>query len=380
MTEEGSAIRTVGRLARYRHHLGLRKERVTTPALLLDLDAARRNCASMANRFRDLPADLRPHSKVHKSPRLAQLEVAAGAIGVAVATVWEAEVMVRAGIPDVLVANQVVHPSKVEALAQLAGEGRVTVTVDNVRNVLDLDRAVGRAGSRLEILIEVDVGMGRGGVRRAEDALPVAEAVASARHLKLRGLQGYEGHCMSETDPGRRTRMAEAANAKMIEVADLLATVGHGGLVLSGGGTGTYSVTGANSRIGEVQAGSYLLMDAFHERLVPGEFEPALTVLATVVSEHGNTIVLDAGRKAVGVDYVLPVLAAHPRGDTRFSEEHCVVRFPGRPQLGLGDTAEILPGYAPTTVNLHDVFHVVQDGVVVDLWPVAARGSGPPNW
>lgn len=365
-------------IERYRDQIGRARAEVTTPALILDLDRARQNIKTMAEKFRDLPAALRPHIKVHKSPQLARMQVEAGAIGVACATVWEAAVMAHAGIEDVLVANQVVQPDKVAAAATLARDQRITLTIDDVRNVEQLSKAATEAGSQLELLIEIDVGMGRCGVRTKEEALPLAERIADLRGLKLRGMQGYEGHCMLEPDREKRLRDAHAANAKVIEAFDFLAERGHPVEIISAGGTGTYFITGANPRIDEVQAGSYTLMDCFHGNLVPGGFEIAMTVAGTVISRQGNTVVLDCGRKAVGIDFVTPPLASHPDSGVRYyAEEHCLVDFPGAPPLDLGDVTEVLAGYGPTTVNLHDVFHVVEDGVVTDIWPINPRGCGP---
>jgi D-serine deaminase-like pyridoxal phosphate-dependent protein len=362
----------------YANQIGRARDEVTTPALLLDLDVARRNIAIMAERFRELPAELRPHIKVHKSPELSLLQCEAGAIGVACATVWEAQVMAEAGIDDVLVANQVIHPDKVARLAELATRHRITVAVDDARNIDQLDHAAGEAGSTLELLIEIDVGMERCGVRTKEEVLPLAERIAGLEQVDLRGMQGYEGHCMLEPDREVRLREAHAANAKLIEAVDDLQQHGFQCEVVSAGGTGTYFITGANPRITEVQAGSYALMDCFHGSLVPGGFEIALTVLGTVVSRQGNTVVLDSGRKSVGIDFVLPPMVAYPEGEIRYyAEEHALFDFPGPPPVDLGDRAEIMAGYGPTTVNLYDVFHVVEGGIVTDIWPVSPRGPGP---
>jgi D-serine deaminase-like pyridoxal phosphate-dependent protein len=366
-------------LERYRDQIGRARDEVTTPALLLDLDVAKRNIDKMADNFRNLPAALRPHIKVHKSPQLSRLAIDAGAIGVACATAWEAKVMAEAGIDDVLVANQVVHPDKVRVVAETAREHHITVAVDDVRNVEQLSQAAGDAGSELDLLVEIDVGMGRCGVRTREEALPVAERIAELPHVRLRGMQGYEGHCMLE--PDRDVRLAEAhkANDKLVDAVDHLAAHGHPSEVVSGGGTGTWYITGAHPRITEVQAGSYALMDCFHGNLVPGGFEVAMTVLGTVISRQGNTVVLDCGRKSVGIDFVTPPLAAYPEAEIRYyAEEHCLADFPGPPPLDLGDRAEVIAGYGPTTVNLYDVFHVVEGGVVTDIWPVTPRGPGRP--
>ena len=196
--------------------------------------------------------------------------------------------------------------------------------------------------------------------------------------MSLRGLQGYEGHCMLEPDREKRLRDAGEANAKLIGAADYLGEHGHPCADLSGGGTGTYFITGANPRMTEVQAGSYLLMDCFHGNLVPGGFEVALTVAGTVISRSANTVILDCGRKSVGIDFVMPPLVGRPDGEVRFyAEEHCLVDFAGTPSLDLGDVAEVMAGYGPTTVNLHDVFHIVENDVVTDIWPVNPRGAGP---
>lgn len=366
---------------RYRDQLGRARNEVTTPALLLDLDVARRNIDTMARKFDDLPAKLRPHIKVHKSVELARMTVDAGAIGVACATAWEATVMARGGISDVLIANQVVQRDKVAAVAELAREHRITVAVDDVRNVDQLARAAEAAGSALEILIELDVGMGRCGVRSQEEAVPIAERIAELPRLRLRGLQAYEGHCMLEPDRDKRIRDAGEANEKAVAAADFLAGHGHPCDDISGGGTGTYFITGAHPRITEVQAGSYALLDGFHGNLVPGGFEVAMTVLGTVISRQGNTVVLDCGRKAVGIDFVTPPLIEYPEAQIRYyAEEHCLADFPGPPPLDLGDTAEVMGGYGPTTVNLHEVFHIIEDGVVTDIWPINPRGSGPPSF
>jgi D-serine deaminase-like pyridoxal phosphate-dependent protein len=365
--------------ARYGDQIGRARSEVTTPALLLDLDRAKRNIATMAAKFRELPADLRPHFKAHKSPQLARLQADAGAVGVACATVWEAIVTAETGITDVLIANQLVQPDKVRAAAELARSHRLTVTVDDVRNAEQLSRAAVEAGAELELLIELDVGMGRCGVRSPQAALPLAERIAELPGLTLRGLQAYEGHCMLEPDPDKRIADARTANRMAIDAFDLLAEHGHPVELISAGGTGTYHITGANPRIHEVQAGSYVLMDAMHAALVAGGFEVALTVASSVISRQGSTVVLDCGRKTVGIDFVMPPLVSHPEGRVRyFAEEHCLVDFPGPPALDLGDVAEVMAGYGPTTVNLHDVFHVVEDGVVTDIWLVTPRGPGRP--
>ncbi len=360
----------------YRSAMGRPRRDLVTPALILDLDVARSNIRFMAERLSTLKAKLRPHVKVQKSSELARLQIEAGAVGVCTATVWEAIVMSRSGIKDVLIANQVGGREKIQALAEAAKHGYLSVAVDDVRNVEDLSNAVCAAGSKLDVLIEVDVGMGRGGVRSLEEAVTLAQHLAKLPGLKLRGIQGYEGHCMLEPDRTVRIQKAHAAMDYLGSVVDRLVQAGFACPVVSAGGTGTYDITGANPLVTEIQAGSYVFMDNFHGNLVPG-FSRALTVLGTVVIQHGNTIVLDSGRKSVGIDFVLPSLVQYPYYQARyFAEEHALFDVDERCQLGLGDTAELTPGYAPSTVNLYDAYHVVENGIVTDIWPIIPRGPG----
>jgi D-serine deaminase-like pyridoxal phosphate-dependent protein len=360
----------------YRPQIGRALSQIPTPALVVDRPTLLRNLATMRDRMAGMTAGLRPHIKVHKCPQLALLQIEYGAIGVACATAWEAVVMAEAGIEDVLVANEVVGAEKLHAICRAARSARLTVAVDDVRNARDLDVAAAAAGVRLEVLIERDIGMQRGGVRDDATGVAIARAIATLPHLTLRGVQGYEGHCMLEPDSAVRQREARAAISLVLGLADALMADGHTVDVVSGGGTGTYDITGANPRVTELQAGSYALMDLFHGNLVPG-FERALHVHSTVSVRHGDTVVLDAGRKSVGIDFVQPQLRGYDVEARYFAEEHALFDFPaGTCPLDLGDRADIIPAYAPTTANLYDVLHVVEDGDVIDIWPIVPRGPG----
>jgi len=368
-------------LGDYRAAIGRSRNELITPALILDLDVARRNIATMAEYMCTVHAKLRPHIKVHKSPELARMQMEAGeSIGLTTATVWEAVVMVRGGIGDILIANEVVGGEKIKALAELARDGRISVAIDDARNAEELSAAALKAGSMLGVLIDLDVGMERCGVRNKEEALRLAEQVSKLRGLRLEGMMGYEGHCMLEPDPELRVQKAHAAMDKLMEAVDYLARAGFESKVISGGGTGTYNITGAHPRLTELQAGSYVVMDAFHAQLVPG-FPVALTVLGTVISRQGNRAVLDSGRKTVGSELGLPRLKDVPATTASIAEEHLLVDVePGYP-LRVGDRVEVISGYGPTTVNLHDVYYVVEKDVVTDVWPVRTRGAGlGPFW
>jgi len=360
----------------YQSAIGRPRRELVTPALILDLDVARRNIQFMAERLRSMKARLRPHVKVQKCAELARMQVDAGAIGVCTATVWEAIEMRQSGIADVLIANQVGGREKIRALAEAARQGGLTVAVDDASNAQDLSKAAVAAGSTLDVLIEIDLGMGRGGVRSPQEAVELARTLARLPALRFRGVQGYEGHCMLEPDRAVRIAKCHAALDYIGSVVTQLKEAGFPCEVVSAGGTGTYDITGNDPRVTEIQAGSYVFMDNFHGNLVPG-FSRSLTVLGTVVIHHGETIVLDSGRKSIGIDFVLPSLVDYPFYKARFfAEEHALFDVDERCPLKLGDATELTPGYAPTTVNLYDAYHVVENGVVVDIWPVYPRGPG----
>ena len=368
--------------------IGRARDAPATPALILDLPAVERNVAEMARRMDGLPASLRPHAKIHKSPVLGRMQLAAGAIGLTTATVWEAAALMDAGISDVLIANQSIGPVKAAELARIAALGRVIAAVESAVNVRELSAAAVAAGSRIDVVIEVDVGQHRAGVRTVEEALALAGEIGRMPGLRLQGVLGYEGHCMLEPDRELRIEKATAANGELLVVVDAFERAGLATEIVAGGGLGTWDITGANPRITEIHAGSYIFTDAFHRNLVPG-FEVALTVLSTVVSRTGDMVVLDCGRKSIGIDRTPPEVVGDEGvirleyGEHFIHEEHNALELVPGSQLAVGDRVELMPGYAPTTVNFYDVYYVVADGFVVDVWPILARygsataGPGP---
>ena len=352
--------------------VGRSVDELETPALVLDLAMATRNIAFMAERFGELPARLRPHVKSHKCAELARMQLEHGAIGVTTATAAEAEAMAAAGIRDILVANEVVDPGGIERLIDAALGARVTVAVDDRTNLETLAERAQAKGAVLGIVVEFDVGMGRGGARSAEEALAIGRTATDLAGVELVGLFGYEGHCASEPDLATRSREARASVERLLEVADRFRADGLPVRTVSAGATGTFSITGSMSGITEVQAGTYVLMDRFHEPLTAG-CGFALSVETTAISVHGDLVVFDAGRKAIGGDFGPP---AGPDGRGEFAfihEEHLGFRFTGGAPYRVGDRAALIPTYAPTTVNLFGSFQVAEAGQIVDVWPVLAR-------
>jgi D-serine deaminase-like pyridoxal phosphate-dependent protein len=365
------------RSRRPRDPIGHPVDELETPALVLDRSIARANAALMRDRMATVPASLRPHIKAHKCVELARLQMEHGAIGVTAATVAEAEAMLDAGVPDVLIANEVVSPAAIARLVTMAGGvGVVTVAVDDLGNLGEIASRAQAAGVTVGVVVEVDVGMGRGGARDVVSACEVGRAAANLEGVRLRGLLGYEGHCASEPDRETREREVRVAMGRLLEVASAFRQDGLPVDVVSAGATGTYDLSGAIDGITEVQAGSYILMDRFHEPLVSG-FGSALSVATTAISVHGDLVVFDAGRKGVGGDLGSPTAPARNGSFAFMHEEHVGFGYPGGAPFRVGDRAALVPGYAPTAVNLYGVFNVVEDGTVVDRWLVRARHGEP---
>jgi D-serine deaminase-like pyridoxal phosphate-dependent protein len=363
----------------YGSAIGRDRHDVVTPALVIDRGILLENLAYMESRLPGLHARLRGHVKNHKSPHVARMQLEHGAFGLCAATVWEAIVMVRAGADEVLIANQLVNPVKRRAAALLAREANVTVNVDDVGDAAALSVAAVAAGTTLGILVEVDTGMHRAGVDSPEEALAVGRAVQELPGLRMDGLSGYEGHTSLEMDRDRRHEKQKAAMRYFVEVADHLQANGVPCPILSAAGTATAFWTGANPRITELQLGSYAAMDDYHFLMEP-RFKKATTAVVTVISRRRDRVVLDLGKKTFGSAEVGSI-AAHPRifgheglKPYRFDEEHATYEADETCPLKVGDVVDFHLGYTPFAVNYFDAYHVVEDGTVVDIWPIMPRG------
>jgi len=358
-------------------NLGDSMYEIDTPALLVDLDIMERNIKTMADAFRGMSAGLRPHTKTHKTPIIAHKQIAAGAIGVTCAKLGEAEVMAEAGIRNILIANQVVGEPKVTRLVNLARHSKVIVAVDDPANVRHLAEASRRKGVKLNILVEVNVGNNRCGVEPGEPAVALARQVAEEASLNLRGLMGYEGFCQSIPRLEERRAKAEAAMCKLVTSRDMLLDAGMDVEIVSGGGTGTHMITGNYPGVTEVEAGSYVFMDAKYCTIEGLEmFGKALTVLSTVLSTpRPGVAICDAGLKALTNDFGTPVVKGIEGIEyMKGNEEHGHLRVEPGASIKAGDKIEIFPTHCCTNTNLYDYLHCVRDGRLEAVWRIAARG------
>jgi D-serine deaminase-like pyridoxal phosphate-dependent protein len=355
---------------------GSQIEELPTPVLLLDLDALEHNVATMRNTLGGAAA-LRPHAKTHKCGQIAERQVAAGALGVTCATAREARALAEHPIPEILIANEVVTPQGVEDLIACAARTRMLVAVDNAGNVAQLAAAASAAGVEIGALVDVDIGMGRCGVRNDAEARAVAEAVLAAPGLALRGVTGFEGHVVLTREGAERARRAGAAVDRLAAAAESLRDSGIAVEIVSAGGTNTFATTAAHPAVTEIQAGTYVVMDTSYAPFAPG-FRQALTVLATVVSRHGARAVLNCGGKTMGSTDLAPPGVGEGIRVVQVDEEHTLLDLSDAdaPTPRIGERVAIAPSYCGATINLHDAYVVVREQRVVDVWPILARGPG----
>jgi D-serine deaminase-like pyridoxal phosphate-dependent protein len=359
------------------HWIGKTLAEADTPSLLLDADALSANIRCMAAFFAGRHCRLRPHFKSHKCTRIARLQVDAGAVGITCAKLGEAEVLADAGIEDILIANQIVGRTKMLRLMDLARRARPMVAVDSPDNVKMLSEAASSAGIRLRVLVEVDIGMHRCGVAPGEPALELARLVASSPGLRFEGLQGYEGHAVDLRDETERNEKTRAALKLLVDTRRHIERAGLPVNIVSGGGTGTYTLTGDYEGIDEVQAGSYAAMDWWYQDIRP-EFQQAQTILATVISRPTPSMaIIDVGRKGVGGEWGPPRVKDMRGAEVvKFgSEEHIGIALPNGQAVRVGDQIEIIPSHGCTTCNLYREYIVHRNGNVTDVWLIEGSGK-----
>jgi 3-hydroxy-D-aspartate aldolase len=347
------------------------KLEIPTPALLLDLDAFEANLSLMADRVRQSGKHLRPHAKAHKCVEIARRQIAAGAIGVCVATVAEAELMSSAGITGLLLTSPLADPLK---MARAIATGAMVV-VDHADQVAWYNGAARSAGRTVDVLIDLDVGDHRTGARSTEQAIEIAKAIkdtieAGAGYLRFRGLQGYSISGSHTMGIEARKQVSESAFHCAIATRDALSRLGFAVEILTGGSTGTWDIDTQLPEVTELQAGSYVLMDLAYGK-VGLPFRRALTVLTTVISaNHDGFVTVDGGYKAFSTDRGYGPEAVDLPGSTyRWGgDEFGYLDCPTRPKLG--DKIEFIPPHCDPTVNLYDRIYVHRGEVVEATWPI----------
>jgi len=352
---------------------------IETPALVLDLDTFERNLDRMANATREIR--LRPHAKAHKCPDIARLQMARGAVGVCCQKTDEAAAFVAAGIPDVLVTNEVVAPTKIARLAELAHDATIGVLVDDADNVTSLSNAADAVGVSLNVYVEINVGANRCGVAPGVPARLLAQQIVTSSGLRFRGLHAYHGGAQHLRTPEERHDAIAHAAALTRETLTLIEDAGIACAIVTGAGTGTWHHEMASGVWNELQPGSYPFMDADYGRNTLGPkdvaFEQSLFVQAGVMSVGDGRAIVDAGLKAFAFDSGLP--RVHGRSDLAYSkasDEHGVLEVAAgyRPPKR-NDRVWLIPGHCDPTFNLYDWIVGYRGDRVETVWRVAARGA-----
>ncbi len=326
---------------------------------------------------------LRPHAKTHKSPDIARRQLQAGAIGIACATLLEAEELSGAGIGNLLITSPVVGRDKLARLARLHRHSPMMVAVDHARQVEEIVQALATDDAPLNLLVDVDVGQDRTGVVSIDDGLALAKLIQAAPRLRFSGLQAYAGHLQHIIDAQDRQRSVAAAAGFISSLISRLEAEKLTPSIVSGSGTGASAFDLHGGPYSELQVGSYVFMDADYGRIreLDGTslpYERALFVLATVVSiNRPGQVTVDAGTKALAVNGPMPdrLIGVADQSMYSFSgDEHGTIRLPpGAPQPSVGARVLIGVTHCDPTANLYSFYHVVGDDRALVLWPIVGR-------
>ena len=354
-----------------------------TPLLMVDLNILEQNLDTLADISKAAGVVCRPHSKSHKSPFIARKQMDRGAVGICCVKVSEAEVMVQSGITDIAITSPVVNATMIGRMVALSRHAEISVVTDTVDNVRAIAEACRVWDCTLNIVIEVEVGQRRCGVKDATTALRILEEVDSSPHLEFAGLQGYQGKLQLEPDFVKRREGVKKAYGELQNVVAALTERKISIPVLTGGGTGTMPIDVDLGVLTELQPGSYPFMDTrycnigWDESGAKPPFQSSLSVLGTVLSRPSSTeAILDTGWKALSLDGGTPTPADLDGASFQFAgDEHGVIAFEGQTPLNVGDVVKIFPSHCDTTLNLYDHAVGVRNGIVEISWRIETRGK-----
>ena len=361
---------------------------LSTPALLLDMEAFEWNIAKMSTSLKSAGRTFRPHGKSHKCPEIAKALMNAGAVGSCTAKLSEAEVFAAHGIKGLLVTTAVIGKAKIDRAVQLAAKQRDTIfVVDNADNVRDLNDAAAAPGLQpaLQLNLAVDLLIGRTGIEMGTPALELAQLIDSLPNVRFAGLQAYDGAASHTTGFEARKVRSQDTMGQAVETRRLIERSGIECSLVTGGSTGTYNIDTSVDGMTEHQPGSFMFMDLDYNRIggmdgpVYEDFRSALTVLTTVVSQRSGTAIVDGGYKSFSTDRPFtprpldPALAEVPYAWA--GDEHGRLDLTNaQREVKLGDRIEFLVPHCDPTINLYDSVHCVRNGQVEAVWSLAARG------
>lgn len=354
---------------------------IETPAILIDLDRMERNLSRVADYARSHGLRLRPHTKTHKIPALGRRQIELGAVGLTVAKSTEAEVMLHANPPDLLVAYPVVGSKKLARLTEVARRTQLTVSLDSADAARDLSQAASAAGVQVGVLAETDVGLGRVGVRPGDELVALMRCIDSLPGLNLKGVAFYPGHIKSADGTGI-AQLNELLDGAIGECH----AAGFAPEVVSGGSTPTLFESHRVTAMNEIRPGTYIFND--RNTWLGGGCELddcAATVLTTVVSTSvTDRVIVDGGSKTFSSDRCsVPEAPGFGYIDEqpdvvfeKMNEEHGYLDVRNAPvDWKVGDRIQILPNHICVAMNLHEQVYAVRGEEVVEVWRVEGRGK-----
>jgi D-serine deaminase-like pyridoxal phosphate-dependent protein len=359
---------------------------LATPCLVLDRPRLDANIAAGARIATARGKALRPHGKTHKCAEIARRQIVAGARGVCVATVGEAEALAADGIGDILITSTFTQPGKfARAVALATGGTKIALVADDPGVVDQLAAVAAAAGVTLDVYVDVDLGRRRNGVTTIEQALAVAGAIAAATQLRLAGVQTYASHISHVENHAERLAASQECAQRIEAIRDALTAAGHRIGTVTGGSTGTLFIDTLLPCYTELQAGSYVFNDAEYLTIdFDGKgiqaFAPSLFVRVSVIGRNvAGRVTCDGGNKHFSAKGTLPAFAAAPAEGAVYrpdSDEHGIIELPaGAAQPALGANFELIVPHCDPTVNLYSHYHLVEGDTLIAIWPVDARGA-----
>ena len=359
-------------------------DELDTPFVVVDLDVMECNLARMAAYCRERGLSLRPHSKTHKIPAIALRQMEAGAIGITVAKVGEAEVMFDAGIRDILIAYPIVTKQKARRTAELAKAARISVSLDSEEAAHNLSASARELGVTIRVLVEIDTGFRRCGVQNENEAIALARIISDLGGLEFHGLMFYPGHMFAS--PEEQRMLLAPVNERLDRTLDSFCRAGMHLSVVTGGSTPTAYLSHEFHGMTEIRPGMYIFNDRNLLGVGAARIEDcALSVIATVVSTAvPGRVILDSGSKTLSSDGCITggktgygLITGDPEAQLELmSEEHGHLNITrSSRKYAIGDRVRIIPNHVCPTVNMHDEIYAARQGRVEEVWEVAGRGK-----
>ncbi|KTD53293.1 alanine racemase [Legionella santicrucis] len=367
--------------------LGMKKKELDTPCLVIDKNILKSNLEAMKKHSIENKINIRPHCKTHKCSKLAKLQIEYGAIGVSVAKISEAEVLIEEKIPNILITSPIITKNKISRfLACLEKAPSTMIVVDNKENILALNEVAACHNKMIHVLIDVDPGIGRTGIK-PEHVLNFAREIQRLPWLNLMGIQCYAGNLQHVLSFNERRERSLKTMQMASEIVKNLKESGFNCPILTGTGTGTYDIDIEATEVTEIQPGSYTVMDVQYTNIGSKNndkqfdlFKPAMTLLTTVISNNRTEhVTVDAGTKSIYVDHQKPKIISH-QGLAYdwggFGDEHGKISAVNTVKLpSLGEVIELVVPHCDPTINLFDQFFITENDIVIDVWKIDLRGK-----